>query len=216
MKRARFLGIIVVMVIVLSLALTGYSQDVIGEKKNKEKFEIRNGITFGLTVEQVKEIEGEEGVYSDGVLEFEREIAGQPNTTVYYYFENEMLVEVKYSFDKRYVNQYFYDDILVFLTSKYGDYDYSNATMTRCPYTTTHAMISIFNTQEFYRTHDYREWVLLDGQEGVLIDWVHIGDNVDWPSLVHFYLSYRLISTDDIVQKTTEIVHQYNKLNTDL
>ena len=93
-----------------------------------EKFPLRSGVTFGMTMEMVLALEASAGLPLTVNMDFEKlegttTIAGQPDTVVHYYFENGGLMELYYQFP---ISQESYDAVEAGLVSKYGEAEFTS------------------------------------------------------------------------------------------
>lgn len=93
-KNSIFFTLTVLIIVILILPVL-----VVGE----ERFSVRNGVEFGMTKEQVKLIEENNGVNSfqendeKTVLYFDATVAGVDNCRVVYYFPDNKLMKISYS-----------------------------------------------------------------------------------------------------------------------
>ena len=150
-----------------------------------ESFEVRNGIHFGMTKEEVIAVEEQNGnsadsVYDgnyikDGLTYQEVTIAGIPGSRIDYYFDEGGLNEIVYwlgSLDVNLVSeQAAYSTFLTMesaLSEKYGEYNYC-ADDGSTPKAVTHVLEGLLDNP-FLHLMDYRQWSAQYDGYSVIID----------------------------------------------
>ena len=159
-------------ILVITLALS-----MVAAMAEEEEFSVRNGIKFGMTPDEVRAIEAENG--NENGEEFGRTIsyenvsvAGYPGTTIEYWFEDDSLFQIVYFIgaatgDETEKNaKAIVSDLYGSLKEKYGEPAYNGEVGPTCS-----EKFSLYLKQStFYSVPGYSEWLLNKADEYVNVD----------------------------------------------
>lgn len=186
-----------------------------------ERFSIRNGITFGLSIEEVKSIEEKNG--NANLLRIDNEdlinywylnIAGYEGCSVDYRFSNNALYEIDYCFSadgRNYTQTYALNtvkDLYISLQKKYGDAGHNGDGI-------VYSIISdvfgytVYDKTGMHKLVAYAEWLLPYESDYMVIDLYvdSFGSTFSKTKTYTAYLNYRMVDKE----KMEEIIQESQK-----